>query len=181
MVNMEAVASKPTLVGERLRLVPLAPQHAEALYVSTLDEESRRLTGTHKHFTPDEIERWCATRAEQGDRLDLAVEAIDTGEFIGDLSLNGIDVDNESGGFRIALVPGYLGKGYGPEATRLLLRYAFDEVSLHRVHLEVFEFNERAFRSYEKCGFVLEGRMRQSLRWDGEWHDTLIMAALRAG
>ncbi|NED98789.1 GNAT family N-acetyltransferase [Phytoactinopolyspora halotolerans] len=179
MINTEAIVAKPTLTGERVELVPLGPRHADATYQSLQDAEVLRLTGTHAVFTRAQIERWCATRAEQTDRIDLVVEDRQTGEYLGELSLNEIDGDNESAGFRIALNSEHLGRGLGPEATRLILKYAFDAIGLHRVRLEVFSFNERAIRSYEKCGFVREGRMRDALLWDGERYDTLIMGMLR--
>jgi diamine N-acetyltransferase len=72
----------------------------------------------------------------------------------------------------------YWGQGYGAEALRLLLRYAFLELGLHRVCLRVFSFNTRAIRLYKKLGFQEEGRLRESLFRSGQWHDTLIMAIL---
>jgi RimJ/RimL family protein N-acetyltransferase len=81
--------------------------------------------------------------------------------------------------FRIALAgPHAFGRGYGTEATRLVLDFAFDTVGLHRVGLEVFDFNPRAQRVYEKCGFVREGVLRDALRWDGRRHDALAMSVL---
>jgi RimJ/RimL family protein N-acetyltransferase len=81
--------------------------------------------------------------------------------------------------FRICLAgPQVFGYGYGTEATRLVLDYAFDVVGLHRVHLEVFDFNPRGRRTYEKCGFRSEGVRRDALRWDGKWHDVICMAIL---
>ena len=71
------------------------------------------------------------------------------------------------------------GKGYGTDAMHTILRYAFTELGLHRVTLGVFEYNQRAIRSYEKAGFKLEGRERQRLRRDGELADILIMGVLR--
>lgn len=180
MVDLTFVTTKPTLSGARIRLAPLGPQHAAATYRSLQDPEVLRLTGTHRTFTMDQIERWCATRADQADRLDMAIEDIGTDEYAGELSLNDIDADNESAGFRIALIRKYQGQGYGQEATRLILDYAFSKIGLHRVQLEVFSFNERAKRSYEKCGFVVEGRLRDALCWDGERHDTLIMGVLKS-
>jgi RimJ/RimL family protein N-acetyltransferase len=93
--------------------------------------------------------------------------------------LTNLDRDNRSMSFRIALNgPEFFGKGYGTEATKLTLDYAFDVVGLHRVSLEVFDFNPRAQRVYEKCGFVREGLQRQALWWDGEPHDVIAMAVL---
>ncbi|PSL08339.1 RimJ/RimL family protein N-acetyltransferase [Haloactinopolyspora alba] len=179
MIDAAAVTTKPTLAGDRVRLVPIDAHHAPAVFASLQDPETMRLTGTHTTFTFEQVERFCATRPEQDDRLDLAIEAAGTGEYAGGIVLMGIDGDNETAGFRIDLVQAFQGRGFGPEATRLLLRYAFDRIGLHRVRLEVFDFNQRAVRAYEKCGFVLEGRERDALQWDGERHDTLIMGILR--
>ena len=60
-----------------------------------------------------------------------------------------------------------------------MLRFAFDEMNLNRVSLHVFEFNERAIACYEKCGFKLEGRLREAHFADGKYSDELIMGILR--
>jgi len=71
------------------------------------------------------------------------------------------------------------GKGYGTDAMRVMLRFAFTELNLYRVSLDVFEYNPRAIRSYEKAGFVFEGRMRQWMRRDGRRWDFVYMGILR--
>lgn len=180
MINLAAVATTPTLTGERIRLVPLGPEHAEALFESLHDPESARLTGTHRTFTRADIDAYCASRADQDDRLDWAIEDVATGRYAGGIAVNEVDADNETGGFRIDLVEQYRGRGLGPEAIGLMLAHLFDEVGLHRVGLEVYAFNPRAQRSYEKAGFVVEGRVRESLLWDGERVDTVLMGLLRA-
>lgn len=70
-------------------------------------------------------------------------------------------------------------KGYGSEALRLALRYAFTELNLHRVSLTVLEGNARAIRAYEKAGFVLEGQSRERSRYDGQWLGEVFMGILR--
>jgi RimJ/RimL family protein N-acetyltransferase len=70
------------------------------------------------------------------------------------------------------------GKGYGSDAMRIALRYAFTELNLHRVSLTVFEYNPRAIRSYEKCGFQIEGRRRAALLKDGKRWDMIYMGIL---
>lgn len=71
------------------------------------------------------------------------------------------------------------GAGYGAEAVRVLVRWAFRTLNLHRVYLRVFEDNGPAIRCYEKVGFRLEGRQRQSRFQDGRYIDTLMMSVLR--
>ena len=73
----------------------------------------------------------------------------------------------------------FWGKGYGTDAMDLILRYAFVELNLRRVSLNVFEFNQRALRSYEKAGFQLEGRQRQVMQREGRRSDILYMGILR--
>lgn len=70
-------------------------------------------------------------------------------------------------------------KGYGTEATELVLRYAFTELNLYRVSLNVFEYNSRAIRCYEKVGFVVEGRQREFLNREGRRWDLIYMGILR--
>ena len=71
------------------------------------------------------------------------------------------------------------GKGYGTDAMRVILRYGFRELNLQRISLGTFEYNPRAIRSYEKAGFVNEGRLRQILHRDGQRWDIFIMGILR--
>ncbi|SMF89799.1 Protein N-acetyltransferase, RimJ/RimL family [Paenibacillus uliginis N3/975] len=73
----------------------------------------------------------------------------------------------------------YWGKGYGTEALRLLLDYAFLELNLHRVSLRVFSFNQKAIHLYEKIGFKHEGASRQAIFRDGAWGDIVQMGILQ--
>jgi RimJ/RimL family protein N-acetyltransferase len=73
--------------------------------------------------------------------------------------------------------PSVFGHGYGTEATRLMVAHAFD-VGIHRVSLEVFAFNLRAQRVYEKAGLHRRGVRRDALYWEGEYHDAVLMARL---
>ncbi len=73
----------------------------------------------------------------------------------------------------------YWGKGYGTDAVRVVLRYGFEELNLQRVSLSFLEGNDRAMRSYEKCGFRYEGRERQAWGYDGRRWDEIYMGLLR--
>lgn len=174
----------PTLVTERLRLVPLGPEHFDGTWAALQEPEVMRLTGTHTRFTAEGVRAWLAGLAGQDDRADWAIlrtgEDSATSDHIGEVVLNDVDADNRSAGFRIALAASrWFGHGYGTEATRAVLDYAFGTLGLHRVELEVYAFNPRAQRAYEKTGFVVEGRRRDALLWDGEWVDAVVMGCLR--
>ena len=70
-------------------------------------------------------------------------------------------------------------RGYGGEATRLAVRFGFEELNLNRIALSVFDFNPRAIRIYERAGFTFEGRFRQACYRHGRYHDELRYAILR--
>jgi RimJ/RimL family protein N-acetyltransferase len=71
------------------------------------------------------------------------------------------------------------GKGFGTDAMQVILRYGFTELNLKRITLDVFDYNARAIRSYEKSGFTLEGRVRKALFRDGSRADIVCMGILR--
>jgi RimJ/RimL family protein N-acetyltransferase len=70
-------------------------------------------------------------------------------------------------------------KGYGSDALQLILRYAFHELNLNRVGLDVIEYNEKAIHTYEKAGFQHEGRLRAAVYRDGKSYDRILMGILR--
>ena len=131
--------------------------------------------------TRRETERYCEAQMSGADPLNRAfVIALREGDAcIGTTGCHNIEWRSRSA--ELGIVIGkreYLGKGYGTEAVRLLLRFSFTELNLHRVFLKVFDFNERAIRCYSKCGFVEEGRLRDAFYRDGDYHDILVMGIL---
>ncbi|MFC4636850.1 GNAT family N-acetyltransferase [Deinococcus hohokamensis] len=179
MVNTAALASPRTLVTARLRLVPMGTEYLDQMMDGLKHEEFRRLTGTQKHFTRAEVERFLAQVAQADDRADWAILHAADGVYLGEVVLNDLDEVNRSMNFRIALNdPARVGQGYGTEATRAVIEYGFAQVGLHRISLGVYAFNPRARRVYEKCGFVYEGTDRSALFWQGEWVDLDRMAIL---
>jgi len=172
------LAAKPTLVGERVLLRPVAVEDVPGLREILDDPDARRLTGTHAEFTDDELRRWYADRGRHADRLDLAVVERASDQYAGEAVLNDLDVANRSCSFRIALRPGFRGRGLGTEATELLLAHGFQTVGLHRISLEVYTVNPRARAVYERVGFRAEGVLRDALYWDGAYVDATVMSIL---
>jgi RimJ/RimL family protein N-acetyltransferase len=99
---------------------------------------------------------------------------------VGNLGLHRIDWKNRSAVFGIVLgEKSHWNKGFGTKAARTILRFAFTELNLHRVELEVFAFNPRAQRCYEKAGFTREGTRREAIFRDGHYHDEHVMSILQ--
>lgn len=171
------MAAAPTLSGPRVVLRQLVEADAADLLRAARDPEVRRLTGTKREFTLADTVSWCRSRVDAGARYDWAVTAAGEGCWLGDAALMEVDPDDGVGGFRIALER-RPGEGLGSEATALVLGFAFGQLGLYRVELEVFDFNTRAQKAYAKCGFEVEGVKRGGLLWAGERHDVVMMAAL---
>ena len=116
---------------------------------------------------------------EADDRLDYAITLPNDPRYRGEVVLNEIDWTNKSAHFRIAISgPENRGQGYGTEATRLILGHAFEVLWLHRISLEVFDFNPTAQHVYKKLGFVQEGVLREVLLWEGKYHSAIKMSLL---
>jgi RimJ/RimL family protein N-acetyltransferase len=99
--------------------------------------------------------------------------------LIGFVAIHGIEWNNRTGQLAIGIGDtNYRGKGFGAEALRLILRYAFYELNLNRVGLDVIEYNARAIQAYEKAGFRLEGRVRSAVLRDGNSYDRIMMGML---
>jgi [ribosomal protein S5]-alanine N-acetyltransferase len=115
--------------------------------------------------------------ADEPDAYTWAIEH--GGRCIGGTGLR-VNVDQHRASFWIGLfVPDLRGRGLGKEITRLILDWAFGELGLHRVELEVLANNQRAFRCYLACGFRQEGVRREAELYPDGWQDFIEMAVLR--
>jgi RimJ/RimL family protein N-acetyltransferase len=129
----------------------------------------------------EEIERFFTARVVGSEALAMAIHERASDRLVGTCAFSQLDGENGSALYHITIgEKDVWGRGYGTEATRLMLDHAFGKLGLHRVALFVFEFNERAIRTYRRCGFVVEGRSRESIYRDGRWWDELAMSVLES-
>jgi RimJ/RimL family protein N-acetyltransferase len=173
--------ARPILRGRHVLLRPLTVDDAASMLDSLDDSEGRRLTGTHSSFTLDMVRSHCERVTADESRLDYVVCRPDDPRYRGEVVLRYDDPDNHGASFRIYLAAwAPRGAGLGRESAELLLAHGFEVwPALHRIELEVFDFNQRAIRSYERVGFVREGLRRQALHWGGQYHDAVLMGLLR--
>jgi RimJ/RimL family protein N-acetyltransferase len=127
-------------------------------------------------------ERFIEANASPSDKQKtFAIETLAERRYIGGISFNVIDWRNRSAAVGIVIGDKSLwGKGYGTDAMRVLMRLAFDKMNLHRLGLNVFDNNQRAIASYEKCGFKREGVLREDHFGRGKYHDTIVMGILES-
>jgi RimJ/RimL family protein N-acetyltransferase len=169
--------------GELVRLAAINPDtDAEALARWSQDSEFDRLLNSEaalpfvaKRVT-EEIER----EEVRNDHYVFSIRTLSDDLLIGWISLEGIQWSHSTAWVGIGIGErDCWGKGYGTDAMRVLLRFAFEELDLFRVNLNVFEYNTRGIRSYEKAGFTAEGRVRRYLNRTGRRWDIVYMGILR--
>jgi len=130
---------------------------------------------------PEEIERFFAARVVGTEAMAMAVHERATDRLVGTCAFSQLDAENGSALYHITIGESDVwGQGFGTESTQLMLDHAFESLGLHRIALYVFEFNERAIGAYRRCGFVVEGRSRESILRDGRWWDELAMSVLES-
>lgn len=116
--------------------------------------------------TPEKVQKFIEDASETDKNLHLAI-VDDSDEYLGTISLKNIDGDARNAEYAISTCTRAHGTGAAAEATREILRIAFEELHLHRVYLNVLEDNGRANHFYRKCGFVFEGQFRDHLNIRG--------------
>jgi RimJ/RimL family protein N-acetyltransferase len=168
------------MVGDRVVLQRHAPGNLAAFMRWYADPEVSRLTRYQDGpMARPEIERFFHARVLGPDSLAMAIHERATGRLLGTCAFSQLDGENGSALFHITIgEKDAWGKGFGTEATRLMLEHAFDRLRLHRIGLSVFAFNERAIRAYRRAGFVIEGRAREAIRRDERWWDEVEMSIL---
>lgn len=131
-------------------------------------------------YTLEETEQFISVIASQANAKGYMIEHKESGQTVGIVSLINIDYKNRSAECILDIgARDMWGKGIGTSAMSLILGFAFYELNLHRVYLQVFSFNERAIKLYEKMGFTHDGKFREAIYRDGRWHDTVIMSILK--
>jgi RimJ/RimL family protein N-acetyltransferase len=170
------------------KLVRLAADEPETLGKAfarwNRNSEYRRLMDTEppQMWSAKSIQEWLEKDMEKEapDQCFFTIHTLEGDRLIGFIALSSIRWSQGEAWVGVGIgETEYWGRGYGTDAMRLALRYAFMELGLERVSLDVFLSNERAIRSYEKAGFRREGIERQKTHRDGKTEDVLYMGILR--
>jgi RimJ/RimL family protein N-acetyltransferase len=127
-------------------------------------------------------ESWMRDVAGKMMSFESAFFAIETkeGRHIGNTNLFNVQPENRCAELGIMIgEKDCWSRGFGSDALRTLLGFAFGEMNLHRVGLNTYAYNERGIACYRKVGFVEEGRIRERIYREGAYHDMLWMGVLR--
>ncbi len=167
--------------GERVRLTALRPDDAHTMARWYEDGEFARLFAAEPAYPKSEnaLIKWMDSGDRDPNVYALAIRLLYSDDLIGYVEIDGIQWTHGTGWLAIGIGnPAHRNKGYGTEAMRLTLRFAFHELNLHRLQLTVFGYNEPAIRLYEKLGFVREGTYREFMLRDGQRYDMLLYGLL---
>ncbi|QEE15764.2 GNAT family N-acetyltransferase [Promethearchaeum syntrophicum] len=145
------------------------------------DPEMVQYLGMIQPMTRENEEEWYENARKNKNAVYFAILLIngDIEELIGNC---GVDIDwkNKLGDLGITIgEKDQWGKGYGTEAMQLLVNYCFHTLNLHKVKLNVYDFNTRAIKSYRKIGFIKEGNHRKSHYVNGKYVDLFAMGLLK--
>ncbi len=167
--------------GNLVRLIPADEAHA------ALQAKWESNPGMFALFDTDPVvpvlparrkQKW---ESESPDRADFMIERSADNTPIGVIGLFILPGQNGDAFVYIGIGESNLwGQGYGTDAMRVLLGYAFDVLELYRVSLGVFDTNLRAIRSYEKSGFIREGHRREDAIRAGKRYGSVMMGILRS-
>ena len=176
------------LVGERVLLRALETQDLDLIWEAYKDFDLELITSGDSPPVSDR-----QVRAFWQQRIDnpapemryFVIEPLPgnprAGEFAGMCNLQEIDYRNRIGELALWMAsPALRGLGYGADAIRALLPYAFDVVRLDKVYLGAYDFNEGGLRCYERVGFRYEGRLLQTIHYQGRYWDEFPMRILRS-
>ena len=168
---------------ERLLLRPYTARDFDVLYAMRSDPAVAR----YLYWEPqtegevrESLERKMASTAlrSEGDTLALAAEDCSTGVVVADVILHWVSIEHATGEIGYITHPAHGGRGYATEASRPLLRVAFEGVGLHRVIGRVEPRNAGSARVLEKLGMRREAHLVENEWVKGEWQSELVYAIL---
>ena len=130
-------------------------------------------------FTKESHENWIRTKVETGQVVQMIICETEGDRPVGSVYIRDVDHDHHKAEYGIFIGEEVArGKGYGTAAAKLMVRYCFEEMKLHRLFLRVYASNPQAIRSYEKAGFEKEAYLRDDVCIDGEYKDIVLMGIL---
>lgn len=169
-------------IGEKIRLRAYKREDAPLAQEYLNDWEVKRLLtpGIPYPILLEEEEKWVSNQSAFNDTYSFAIETLEDGKYIGGCGTNKVDWKNSTAVVGIFIGnKDYWGKGYGTDAMKVLIKFIFEQMNLNKIKLDVYSFNERAIKSYKKCGFKVDGVLRQEIFRDGEYHDEYVMSILK--
>lgn len=168
--------------GSKVRLREYRREDAYLAQKYMNDAEIKMLLAPGIPFpiTFEEEEKWVMSNVSSKNEYSFAIETLEDNKYIGGCGINALDWKNSIATVGIFIGDkNYWSMGYGTDAMKVLINFIFNEMNINKIKLNVYSFNKRAVKSYEKCGFKIEGTLRQEIFRNGQYHDEYVMGLLR--
>ena len=169
----------PFIMGEKVYLRPICKDDLPTLLRWSNDHETRKLIGEVFPMDPSENEKWVENVRNDKNRVWFMVALKENNRVIGEAGL--LRMFHPWRTTDLTMIIGEeeaRGKGYGSEAIKLLLDYAFGNLNFHRVSIGVVGFNKKAIEFYKKAGFKEEGIQRDGYYYNHKYYDFVMMSIL---
>lgn len=172
--------NKLVLETERLLLRPHTLADAPVMAALVNNRKIAAMTGTIPHPYPDGAAEAFIEQAQSaladGTGFTLAIVRRSDSAFMGNIGLRPNQHHAAEIGYWLGEI--YWGKGYATEAAQRMIRFAFEDLALHRVFASHFAINTASGRVMQKVGMTYEGTMRQHIYKWGEFHDLVYYGIL---
>ncbi|MBI2849978.1 MAG: GNAT family N-acetyltransferase [Chloroflexi bacterium] len=170
------------LKGQKVLLRPVRRSDIQYFLKWFNDAEVVQYVDQCMPMTEMAAEKWIERMGTEQTQVYFVIEAVggETTGPIGGVELVNINPKDHNAMFSIAIGDkDSWSKGYGTEAGRLIIKYGFEQLNLHRIGSEVLAFNERSLRMHRSIGFKEEGRRRESCFGNGQYQDEVVFGILR--
>jgi UDP-4-amino-4,6-dideoxy-N-acetyl-beta-L-altrosamine N-acetyltransferase len=164
--------------GELARLRAVEKKDLKKLRDWRNDPDVKKFTREYRELNIQNQLQWLDLLARDKNAVMFAVET-KKGKLIGCTGLTYIDWKNRRAEVSIYIGDkNYKGKGYGTDALKTLMKYSFEELNLHMLFGEIFEYNKANIKLFEKCGFKRDGVLRHRLYRDGRYQNSIFYSIL---
>lgn len=166
------------ILSERIKTIPLSSEHAKTIY----DNREFVLVYNSSGTTREKFDGWTLDNQieetkkllkeiEDGKRFGFIIFDKNNNEFIGKCNLHTINKEEGSARISISIKEKFWNKGYGTEALSQLIKFAFEEIKLHRLEYGCYSFNKMSQKLAEKLGFKYEKTIKNVKKIDDEYFD----------
>lgn len=167
------------LIGEICYLTPVSSEFIDKYYLWINDPKVTNTLIINPPMILEQEEKWFELLISRKNTYLFNIMTNDN-KIIGNTGMHNINSVDRNADFGIMIgEKDYWGKGYGTEVTKLMLIYGFYHLNLHSIYLNVYSYNKKGIRAYEKAGYKQDGVIRQNKFYKGVYKDTILMSVIR--
>ncbi|WP_227397030.1 GNAT family N-acetyltransferase [Jeotgalibacillus aurantiacus] len=173
--------SFPELETDRLKLTMMREDFIDPYFEIMSNDEVTKFYGMDSLKHKDDAKKIISSmkntyESKRGMRWGMVLK--ETGDFVGTLGLNNLNIPGKRAEIGYELAPDYWGQGITSEAVEEVLRYSFHELGLFRIGAVTYSQNEPSMKLLKRFGFEKEGILRGYLYQNSKSHDAVVFSLL---